>query len=72
MNDVRDQIKAIIRDRAHIQAEIARRADITPAKLSLILNKRARLDVNDFNRLCAALNVTPDFVTSYYKNIKEG
>lgn len=65
MPDVRDQLKAIIRDRAHIQAEIARRAGLTPAKLSLIINKKARLDANDFNKLCVALNVSPDFVTTY-------
>lgn len=58
MYDVRDNISSVIRDRACNLSEIARRADITPVKLSLVLAKKRKLEANELCKLCTVLNVS--------------
>lgn len=65
MPDVRDNITRIIRDRAHNQSVIARRAGMTPDKLCAALKHRRRLDANEFLAVCAALDMTPEDVAGY-------
>jgi transcriptional regulator with XRE-family HTH domain len=57
MSDVRVVLKSIIHDRGFSQAAIARKAKMSPAKLSDILNLRRRLEANDMFALCDAMNI---------------
>lgn len=57
MSDVRVVLKSIIHDRGFSQAAIARKAKMSPAKLSNILNLRRRLEANDMFALCDAMNI---------------
>lgn len=66
--DVRKQIKMIIKDRALIQAEIARRSGMTPNTLYSILVLRRKLGANDLINICNALNMTVEEVTNYDTN----
>lgn len=65
MADVRDNITRIIRDRAHNQSAIARRAGLTPDQLCATLKHRRKLDANEFLMVCDALGMTPEDVSSY-------
>lgn len=65
MNDVRDKISCIIRDRAHTQAIIAHRAGLTPDQLNATLKHRRKLEANEFLKICAALDMTPEQVAGY-------
>lgn len=58
--DARDAIKRYIYKRCIYQAGLARKAGLTPLQLSNILNKRRKLDANEFMALCNALDATPD------------
>lgn len=60
MYDVRDSINKIISTRACNLSEIARRAEITPAKFSLVLAKKRKLEANELCRLCSVLGVSLD------------
>lgn len=57
MSDVRVVLKSIIHDRGFSQAAIARKAKMSPAKLSEILNLRRRLEANEMFALCDAMNI---------------
>lgn len=63
--DVRDNLKAIISDRGYIQAAIAKKANLTPAKLSAILNKTRKLDVNEMVVICDVLTIKPEELINY-------
>lgn len=56
---IRDNLKAVISDKGYIQAAIAHKADISPAKLSQILNKGRKLEVNELFELCEAIEMLP-------------
>ncbi len=60
MKDVRDALRNYIDDKNLLRASIARKANMSPDKLSNILNKRRKLDVNEFFVICGVLEVTPD------------
>lgn len=57
MEDVRIILKNIITERGFNQSAIARRAKMSPSKLSDILNLRRRLDANDMFDLCDAMEI---------------
>lgn len=63
--DIRDNLKQVIEERCCIQASIARRANISPAKLSLILSKNRKLEANELFDLCNALDMTPVELKNY-------
>jgi len=63
--DVRDNLRAIIADRGYIQAVIAKKANLTPAKLSAILNKSRKLDANEMVVLCDVLQIEPRDLINY-------
>ncbi|MEG1758423.1 MAG: helix-turn-helix transcriptional regulator, partial [Oscillospiraceae bacterium] len=63
--DVRDNLKAIISERGYIQATIAKKANLTPAKLSAILNKTRKLDVNEMVVICGVLQIKPEELINY-------
>lgn len=69
--DIRDNLKQVIEDRCCVQAAIARRANISPDKLSLILSQNRKLEANELFDLCDALNMTPVELKNYKsKSIK--
>lgn len=57
MDDVRIVLKSIISERGFNQSAIARKANMSPAKLSEILNLRRRLEANDMFNLCDAMEI---------------
>ena len=65
MCDVRENLKAIIVDGGYKQTVIAQKAQLTPAKLSGILNKSRKLDANEMFEICRALEITPDQLLNY-------
>ena len=65
--DIRDNLKAIIAENGYIQAAIARKAGLTPAKLSGILNKSRKLEANEMLALCAALKIDPLYLIRYHE-----
>jgi len=57
--DVRDTLREIMTKRGCNQATIARRANLTPNKLSATLNKNRKLDANEMFAICAVLELDP-------------
>lgn len=57
MEDVRVILKNIINERGFNQAAIARKANMSPSKLSDILNLRRKLEANDMFTLCDAIRI---------------
>ena len=43
--DIRDNLAAIMKEKAYVQAEIARRAGLTPMKFGAVLAKKRKLEV---------------------------
>jgi len=60
MITVVSRLRETIKAKCFIQSALAKRAEIAPAKLSLILNSKRRLTVEEFLRLCAVLEISPD------------
>lgn len=65
MCDIRENLKAIITDSGYKQAVIAQKAQLTPAKLSGILNKSRKLEAGEMFLLCDALGITPEELLNY-------
>lgn len=57
--DVRDSLRKVISDKGFIQASIARKAGISPCKLSAILSKNRKLEANEMFDLCEAMDISP-------------
>ena len=57
--DIRDNLKAVIEEKGYIQAVIAHKANISPAKLSQILNKGRKLEANELFEICEAIEMSP-------------
>lgn len=63
--DIRDNLAAIIKEKALIQAEVARRSDLTPMKLGAILAKKRKLEANELFRICEVISMSPEAVANY-------
>lgn len=63
--DIRSNLKAVIEDKCYSKAAIARKANISPCKLSLVLNRERRLDANELFHLCEAIEMTPTELKDY-------
>lgn len=63
--DVRVNLKYLIRDRGYIQAALAKRANMTPSKLSQVINLERKLEANEMFALCEAMNITPVELSNY-------
>lgn len=63
--DIRDNLKRLMEDRCCVQAAIARKANMEPDKLSMVLSKKRKLDANELFNLCDALDVTPVELMGY-------
>jgi len=57
MLDVRDALKTAIDEKGYKRKIIAEKANLTPDKLSNILNKTRRLDANELLIICKAIDV---------------
>lgn len=57
--DIRDNMRAVIKERGFSQAAIARKAGMSPCKLSQVVNLERRLDANEMFALCEAMGMTP-------------
>lgn len=57
--DVRDTIREAITERGYIQSAVAKKARLTPAKLSGILNKSRKLEASELFILCDILHLDP-------------
>lgn len=66
--DIRDNLKAAIRNKGYIQAVIAKKSNMSPAKLSQIINKERKLEANEMFSICSAIGMTP----MELKNYREG
>ena len=65
MSDVRIVLKNIISERGFNQSAIARKANMSPSKLSDILNLRRRLEANEMFSICDAMEIP-------YSDLKPG
>lgn len=63
--DIRDNLKAVINDKGFIQAVIAHKANISPVKLSQILNKGRKLEANELFDICSAIEMSPTDLSNY-------
>ena len=59
MTDVRINLKEVIKERGFSQAAIARKAGISPCKLSQVVNLERKLEANEMFALCNAMGITP-------------
>lgn len=57
MQDVREIIGALIRERGFSQAVIARKAGMRPQQLCAVINMRRKLDANELFALCDAMEI---------------
>lgn len=64
-HDIRDNLKLVINDKGYIQAVIAHKANISPAKLSQILNKGRKLEANELFSICEAIEMSPSELRLY-------
>jgi predicted transcriptional regulator len=63
--DIRDNLKAVIDEKGFIQAVIARKANISPVKLSQILSKGRKLEANELFEICEAIEMSPTDLRNY-------
>lgn len=66
--DVRDNLKKVISDKGFIQASIAKKAGISPCKLSAVLSKSRKLEANEMFNLCEAMGISPCELKDYDLN----
>lgn len=69
MNDIRENLAAFMKDRAYVQAKIARRAGIKENALSAVLSKRRKLEASELCRICEALGVPVEEIKNYKTEI---
>lgn len=70
-NDVRLNLKGVIKDKGYIQAVIAKKSNLSPAKFSQILNLERRLEANELFDVCAAIDMTPMELKQYKPRLPE-
>lgn len=63
--DVRVNLKYLIKDKGYIQAVLAKKANMTPCKLSQVINLERKLEANEMFALCDAMGVTPVELAEY-------
>lgn len=62
--DVRECLRPAIDEKGYRYAHVAKEAGLTDQQLSDIMNKRRRLEANEFVEICNAIGMTPDEVLS--------
>lgn len=72
MFDIRDNLKLFIDERCYNQSSIAKKAKLTPAQFSSVLNKSRKLEANELFDICEALGITPNELKAYISDKKQG
>lgn len=65
MVDIRINLKEVIKDRGFRQAVIAKKAGMSPSKLSQVVNLDRKLEANEMFALCEAMKITPIELSEY-------
>ena len=68
--DLRDNLRGVIVDSGYVHAAIAKKAQLTPAQLSGVLNKKRSLEVHEFFRICDVLGFSPEYVRQYTVSVR--
>lgn len=63
--DVRECLRPAIDEKGYKYHHVANEAGLTDQQLSDIMNKRRRLEVNEFVRICKVIGATPNEVLGY-------
>lgn len=63
--DVRVNLRNMIRDKGFRQAFIAKKAGMSPCKLSQVVNLERKLEANEMFALCDAMEITPVELAEY-------
>lgn len=64
--DIRDNIRIAIKERCFTQSAIAEKANMSPVMLSMILNKKRRVEANELYDLCEAMEIPPTELRDRY------
>lgn len=67
--DIRNNVKTVIKERGFSQAAIAKKAGLSPCKLSQIVNLERKLEANEMFALCNAMGITPVELSEYKPQI---
>lgn len=68
-SDIRNNVRAIIKERGFSQAAIARKAGLSPCKLSQVVNLERKLEANEMFALCNAMGITPVELSEYIPQV---
>lgn len=63
--DIRENMKVVIKEKGFSQSAIARKAGMSPCKLSQVVNLERKLDANEMFALCKAMGMTPVELSEY-------
>lgn len=69
--DVRVNLRNMIRDKAFLQAAVARKAGMSPCKLSQVVNLERKLEANEMFALCHAMEITPVELADYQPRLPD-
>lgn len=69
--DVRINLRDAIREKGYNQAAIAKKAGLSPCKLSQIVNLSRKLEANEMFALCDAIDMTPVELAEYRRKEQE-
>jgi transcriptional regulator with XRE-family HTH domain len=65
LEDIRVNLRNVIKDKGIKQASIALKVGMTPNKLSQIVNLERKLDANEMFAICEAIGITPGELYEY-------
>lgn len=65
MTDIRVNLRNVIKDKGYRQAFIAKKAGMSPCKLSQVVNLERKLEANEMFALCNAMGITPVELSEY-------
>lgn len=68
MTDIRVNLRNVIKDKGYRQAFIAKKAGMSPCKLSQVVNLERKLEANEMFALCNAMEITPVELSEYKSN----
>lgn len=64
-SDIRNNVRMVIKERGFSQAAIAKKAGLSPSKLSQVVNLERKLEANEMFALCNAMGITPMELSEY-------
>lgn len=63
--DIRDNLKAVIRNKGYKQTIVAKKSNMSASMLSQVLNKERKLEANELFSICKAIEMTPMELKDY-------